>query len=40
MVEVGMGRDWDRKNPTYTVIEVETVYDAPDAVVPPTIPEA
>jgi hypothetical protein len=34
----GYGRDWDRKNPTFTVIEIEEVYNAPDAVVrtPPT----
>ena len=38
-IGVGIGRDWDRKNPTYTVIEIEAVYDAPDAVVHPIIPE-
>jgi len=40
-VNVGFGRDWDRKNPTYTIIEIESVYDAPDAVIrlaPPAPP--
>lgn len=39
-ITVGMGRDWDRKNPTYTVIEVAEVYDALDARVHPAPPEA
>jgi hypothetical protein len=38
-ITVGMGRDWDRKNPTYTVVEIEEVYDAPDAMEHPTPPE-
>ena len=29
----GYGRDWDRKNPSFTVIEIEEVYNASDAVV-------
>ena len=37
-IEEGYGRDWDRKNPTFTVIEVEEVYDAEDAVVHPLPP--
>lgn len=38
-IEQGFGRDWDRKNPTYTVLEVEEIYDAPDAIIPPIIEE-
>ena len=37
-IEEGYGRDWDRKNPSFTVIEIEEVYDAEDAVVHPLPP--